>query len=448
AAYNRAETLMNNALALDPNYLDAMVGLVNTWLNMFRTGQITEIEFQTRSAPMLDRIEAIDPGNAWLLMFRGEVAQQRGEDIVALQLLRRSVATAPGVARLHTILADVYTQQDNSAAAVPEMDLALALDPLDANLIRYRASKLRLANRLDDGKQAALRALERDPKNSSNYWELSENERARGDLVAAIVWAIKGDDLDPADPETSADIAQLLGEIGEPAAADAWIARSLQQAPGNLLAESGAISVAFTRGDKASVVERALRIIPRRAEEHHDFWLRAVVFGCVAADETGHGAAMRAALVDAGVLPRDLSAAGFDAWVGSAASPKVRLGKLAALRRCLYTSAPAEAPRREQLRAIFARVEGTDWEQREEWRALAAELRNDRETMIAAFTAPADVAVTDLPLREGSARLLGIADDPRVVAHFAGQREQIGRMRADLPQALAKENLSLLPPNG
>jgi len=443
----RAEALMKQALALDPDYVDAMLGLVNTWLNMFRTGQITEPDFQSRAAPMLDRIEAIDPGNAWLLMFRGEIAQQRGEDAVALQLLRRSVATAPGVARLHTILADVYSQQDNAAAAIPEMDLALALDPLDTNLIRYRASKLRWANRLDEAKEEALRALKRDPKNSSNYWELSQNEQARGDLVAALVWAIKGDQLDPADPESSANVAELLDEIGEPAAADAWIALSLRRVPGNLLTESVGIAADYSRGKKASVVERALRIIPRRAEEHHDFWRRAVVFGCMAAEDTGRGAAMRAALAEADVVPRDLSAAGFDAWVGPTASPTVRLGKLAALRRCLYTSAPADASRREQLRAIAARVEGADWEQRDEQgRAVAAELRNDREALIAAVTGPADAAVIDLPMREGSARMLGVADDPRVVAHFAGQREQIARMRAELPQALAKENLSLVPP--
>ncbi|HET7063901.1 MAG TPA: hypothetical protein VFI49_06450, partial [Rudaea sp.] len=444
----QAESLMKQALTLDPHYVEAILGLVNTWLNMFRTGQITGAEFQARSAPILDRVEAIDPGNAWLLMFRGEIAQQRGEDEVALQLLRRAVATAPGVARLHTILADVYTQQENSDAAIPEMDLALALDPLDANVIRYRASKLRWDNRLDEAKEAVLRAVERDPKNSSNYWELSENERARGDLVAAVVWGIKGHQLDPSDPESSADVAQILDEIGETAAADVWIAQSLHEVPGNLLAESVGIAADYSRGDRVSVAARALRVVPRRGEEHHDFWLRAVVFGCLAADETGSAAAMRAALADAGAVPRDLSAEGFDAWVGPAASLKVRLRKLVALRRCLYTSAPAEAPRREQLRAILARVEGADWEQRVEWRPLAAELRNDREAMIAAFTPPTQTSVTDLPQRKGSARLLGIADDPRVVTHFAEQRAQIGGMRAALPQALAKEHLSLLPPKG
>jgi len=442
----QAEALMKQALSLDPGYVDAMLGLANTWLNMFRTGQITLTEFQARTTPMLDRVEAIDPGNAWLLMFRGEIAQSRGEDEVALQLVKRAVATAPGVARLHNILADIYSQQDNPEAALPEMDLALALNPLDANVIRYRASKLRWANRLDEAKAAALLALERDPKNSSNHWELSENERARGNLVGAIVWSAKAYLMDPADPESPANVAESLDEIGEAAAADAWIVESLNQVPENLLAESVGIAAAYSRGNRAKAVERALRIIPRRSEEHHDFWRRAVTFGCLAADETGRTADLRAALGGAGALPHDLSAAGFDAWVGTTGSANVKLRQLARLRRCVFSAAPADAARREQLRAIAARVEGADWERRTEWRSLAAELGHDREAMIAAFIAPADAVVTDLPLREGAARMLGIAADPRVAAHFADQRTELARQRAALPAALAKEGLPLLPP--
>ena len=62
------------------------------------------------------------------MMFRGEIAQQRGEDEIALQLLRRSVPPHRE-SRACTQYWPTFTQQENSAAAIPEMDLALALDP-------------------------------------------------------------------------------------------------------------------------------------------------------------------------------------------------------------------------------------------------------------------------------------------------------------------------------
>jgi hypothetical protein len=251
--------------------------------------------------------------------------------------------------------------------------------------------------------------------------------------------------LDRADPESSANIAELYDQIGETAAADAWIAESLRQVPGNLLAEGAGIAADYARGNRAATVERALNAIPRRGEEHHDFWRRSIIFGCLAADELGRPPDMRAALAAAGVVPRDLSAAGFDAWVGSAGSASVMLRQLVALRRCVIGAAPADASRRDHCARSRCASRGADWEQREALRAVAAELRNERDGVVATFIAPANTAVTDLPLREGSARMLGVADDPRVIAHFAEQREQIAKMRAELHGQLCKRGLTLLP---
>ena len=89
---------------------------------------------------------------------------------------------------------------------------------------------------------------------------------------------------------------------------------------------------------------------------------------------------------------------------------------------------------------------GSGWTSTEEWRRLDAELRADREAIIAAFTPPQQTTVANLPVRAGSARLLGIADDARVAAHIAEQRTEIERMRAALPAALAKESVPLRPP--
>ena len=191
-----------------------------------------------------------------------------------------------------------------------------------------------------------------------------------------------------------------------------------------------------------------MKLISRRAEEHHDYWRRAMIVGCLAADELGRMADTRTSLVATGALPRDLTTAGFDAWVGPTASAKVRLRELVTLRRCVYTQTEAEAPRREQLRAIVARVEGADWESGAEWHSLANELRNDREAMITERLPPNDAAVSNLAVRDAGARMLGIADDPRIVRHYADQREQIAQMRSALPAALAGEKLSMLPAAG
>jgi hypothetical protein len=287
--------------------------------------------------------------------------------------------------------------------------------------------------------------MEIDPTNSSNFWELSLNDYARGDLVGAIANSAKGYVVDPDDAESPAVSAVFLGEIGEIDAAQAWVLESDRLVPGNIHGASAAVSVAYDRGDLPAATKAGLGLVTRRAEERHDFWHNAMTTGCLAARELGRYAEFRAALEAADAIPRDFSPAGFAAWLGPKASPKVRLRELAGYRRCVFDQSAADAPRRAQLVALMAANFGADWDTSEEWRSLAAELRNDREAIIAGFIPPGQATVADLPVRSGSARLLGIADDARVAAHFAGQRSEIERMRAALPDALAKEGLPMRP---
>jgi TolB-like protein/Tfp pilus assembly protein PilF len=449
----QAQILLQQALARDPDYVDAMLALVNDWYVMTRTGLITEADYHARAEPMLDRVEKIDAGNARLLAYRGEIAQERSEHVRAVQLGQRAVAAAPGDARVHTIFADILALQDDLPASLKEMDQVVALSPVDNNILRFHATRLFLMTRYDEAKVEMLRALQLAPDNSSNYWLLSLLAYMQGDLVEAIVSALKEMPLDASDPEGRADLAIFVDAIGEHAAADAWKAEASRLSPGGLLVAGADIWQRYARGDRAGAVAEAIAIVPRSAEEHHGYWQRSVVLGCLAADELGRGMEMRAALEASGQLPHDLSVAGFDAWVGPSASPLVKLRQLADLRRCAFNATAGDAGRRDQLLAIFARVAGPDWESKDEFRGIGAELRNDRAAMIAwygANDASSNFALRtgrrqDLPMREGSARMLGIADDPVVAKYFAQRHEKVAQMRAALPAALAKEGMSLLP---
>ena len=452
-SYQQAQVLLQQALARDPDYVDAMLALVNDWYGMDKTGQISDAEYRARAEPMLDRVEKIDSGNGRLLAFRGEIAQERSEHVRAVQLGERAVASAPGDARVHTILADIFAFQDDLPPSLREMDQVVALSPLDNNVIRFRATRLYLMTRYDEAKTETMRALQLAPENSSNYWLLSLVAYMQGDLVEAISAALKEMPLDASDPEGRADLAVFVDAIGEHAAADAWKAEANRLGPGGLLVAGADIWQRYARGDRAGAVAAALAISPRGAEEHHGYWQRSVVLGCLAATELGRAAEIRTALETSGYLPRDLTAAAFDAWVGPSASPLVKLRELADLRRCAFDNSAGDAMRRNQLLAIFARVAGADWESADDFHGIGSELRDDRAAMIAAYGTN-DAAGTfairngrrqDLLMREGSARMLGIADDPAVARYFLERHAQVEQMRAALPAALAKEGMSLLP---
>jgi len=440
----QADASLQQALALDPNYVEAMLAQVDVWYRMFRTGALTAQEYGKHATPMLDRVQALDADNALALGFRGELANQRGDHVLAVQLLRRAAAAAPGVARLHFVLANVFRDQGNAQGWLAETEKAAALDPRDASVELARGAALTELKRYAEADQSTARALQLDARNPDVADDLAWRAMARGDFVGALVWNRKAFALDPEDPDLAGLLALRMQMFGEAAAADAWLAQAFRLRPGGLVPESAALMLHMARGEQADALAVALRLVPRQAEEHNGWWAEAMSDGCLAANDLGRLAQMRKPLIEAGAMPTELTAAAFAAWAGPESSSRARLSELMDLARCLYTA--AESSRREQLVVLLQAVDGEGWDNREPYQAYAPSLRQDREAMVARELSLMK-RTTDWPWhREATARMLGYADDPRIAAAFAARRAALVKQRSELPAALAKEGLSIMPP--
>ena len=443
ASLKQAEDSLQQALARDSRYVDAMLAQVDVWYRMFRTGALTAQEYSKRAMPMLDRVQAIDADNALALGFRGELANDRGEQGLAVQLLQQAVATAPGVARLHFVLANVYRDQGNTQGWLAEMEKAAALDPRDASVELARGAALNELKRYDEAERSASRALQLDARNPDTASDLAWLAMSRGDAVAALIWNRKAFALDPNDPDLAGFMALRSQMLGESAAADAWLAEALRLKPGGLVADTIKLMLHAARGEQADALAAALLLVPRRAEDHLGMWAEAMGTGCLAANDLGRLPQIRDALVRAGAMPGELTQSAFETWAGTAGSVQARLSELMDLRRCLYTA--AEKTRRDQLIALLEQVFGKDWDNREPYQVYAPGLRQDREAMIAQVLK----RTSDWPwYQEASARIQGYAEDPRFIAAFAARRAALAQQSRALPAALAKEGLSLFPPDG
>ena len=443
AALQRADQSMRQALALDPDYVDAMLAQVDVWYRMFRTGALTAQEYARRATPVLDRVQALDADNPRALGFRGELANERGEHGLAVQLLQQAVAAAPGVARLHFVLGNVYRDQGELDGWLAQMEQAAALDPRDASSELARGAALTELKRFDEAEQSASRALQLDARNPDTASDLAWLATMRGDFIAAAVWNRKAFALDPDDPDLAGFMAVRLQALGEAAAADAWLAEAFRLRPDGLVPRAIELTLHAARSEREQVLAAALRLLPRRAEDHNGMWSEAMGTGCLAANDLGRLPAMRAALVEAAAMPAELTATAFATWAGPASSARARLDELMDLRRCLYTA--TEKTRRDQIIALFENIQGKDWDSREPYKGYAPTLRQDREASVGRVLWLMN-RTTDWPWdKEAAARMLGYADDPRIAAAFAARRAALEQQHAALPAALAKEGLALLP---
>ena len=442
ASSRQAETLFQQALAHDRNYIDAMLGLVDVWEGMYGVNTLVFDEMKKRVDPMLDRAEAVDPGNAHMLLERGKWAAMQNHQDVARQFVQRAAAAAPND---QDILMVQGWLMDKPKDGLALFDKVLALDPLNPDVHLARAEMLMQMDRFDDAKAAARRSLALQPNSPGPMTILATIAARRGDRVEQTVWDLHRTTIDVDDARMPAFLATSLDAIGEHDAADAWMALSyrLQPTPGNSDIDANRIQFLNLRGDDAAALALALQVVPHRKEWAR--WFEAMEFGCLAAQRLGRLDEMRNALVAANELPKDLRLETFRAWQNDFdTTPKDKLVTITNLGPCSWTQDAGDSARRAQIAALEAATVGANWKTSKDAGSDPILLANDREGMVHMLISSKSYShVYTLSV----ARSLGIADDPRIVAFVAKLQRDEAAVRAALPAALTKEHLSLWPPS-
>lgn len=446
AALESAERSMKLAIQHDPDYVDALLGLVQVWQGMLDTGLITPQEFVARSASILDRVDGLDPGNGLLLGMRSLHANIRGDTAAEAKLLERAIAADAGNAELHSLYADYFANSREFGKALEQIDQAIRVDPLNAGFFRSRANFLSQLERFDEAEQAAKKSLELNPNDSNPYMTMGFFSQRRGDVAASIVWVRKSAGADPSDHEIAAELALQLNDIGEFAAADAWLAESRRLRPGNLFGDTTEVMLLFSRGQHEASLAKALTIAGRHPEERRSNWVSAMSHACFSARKLGRVAELRAALESARALPRQpWTAEGFKALVVPTLTVDHQISHLGPLWACLVDPGAAGKLQREQLLSVVSALETADWQTRTNRKSLAAILRDDKEAMASLSLSATSNSYVSPVWREARMQYFGIANDPRVMARRDEVKKKLVEQRAKLPQLLAAENLSLLP---
>ena len=442
-----AEQAMQQAIERDPKYVDAMLGLLDVWRDMYETGMILRPDFIARTTPWLDRVAALAPDNATLMAYRAEHAREQGREAEAMSLFERAVAAAPADAALRAWYGQFLPDTVDPQVRLEQFDRAVALDPLNPIYHFHRVGVLSRLRRYDESERAALRAAALDPGNVAVQATLADVALQRGDLAGYLVGYFKARRIDPRDHELAASLAQRLDEIGERNAADAWLAEARRLKPGNLPTEAAAVQIHFARGEHEAALAGALAIASRHDEERRGDWVTAMSAGCLAAHELGRAAELLAAMERVKVVPAELSPPGFEALVGPRYDLRHQATHVARLGPCLFEPGAAGAARRGQMLRTIEVLLGTDWAAERNWWFTEGMLRADRARMLEALLpAPGTPdALLDLPRRAAMSRWVGIEDDPALKAYVARIEATHAETRAALPARLAADGLSLTP---
>jgi TolB-like protein/DNA-binding winged helix-turn-helix (wHTH) protein/tetratricopeptide (TPR) repeat protein len=244
----KAAEFFRRAVAADPQYALAQVGLAETLLNSLSLNRAPLEDVSAEAEPIINRALALSPNLPDALAVKGWLLTEEFRLDEALPLLQRAIKTNPNDASSHRFLGNLYDRRADPTSALSHFSLAAGLDPLDFISQVFRCQELIDLGEFERAQEACARARMLEPGNMWGPLATSAIARAQGDLPEAVRWLEEARKLAPADEWLADQLTELMVTQGRTREARAL----LSQLPGAgsflaltresfvVLAESGA----------------------------------------------------------------------------------------------------------------------------------------------------------------------------------------------------------------
>ncbi len=206
--YDQAARLFRQALATDPDNVDALGGLVDA---LVATGHWHDC------LPALQHLVQLQPDNAERVFQLGQMESwQQGHREQALELLKRAVELKPTDAQYEDTYAEVLSwSQSGRAQALEHYKKALALDAGDARALAGEAQLLAWSGHSSEAIELYEKVLQQDPNNVAALRGKAEILDWRGQHAEAMNLYEQAHGLAPGDSASMFGLAQTEYESGQ-----------------------------------------------------------------------------------------------------------------------------------------------------------------------------------------------------------------------------------------
>jgi len=279
-----AENHFKQAIARDPDFIDARLALARNYLLKNSTGLIEDDETHRMMDPLIKRVRDQHPENrlARALEIQALIGatdvplgQEELEPIITE--LRNLLPLIPTeTTARQTVAATLYFFFKDTDAALGVLEAGLMIDPMAAELHRMRGHIYRDLDRLEDALTSYQQAQKLAPDNPNTYSSLGGIEEENNNLVAALNWHRRATEVDPQDHELAATIANNLYKLKLPEEGDRWYARVTALAPGSPVARHVEIHRYIARQDYEKAIELTRSMISEQIEDRRGAFFEAV----------------------------------------------------------------------------------------------------------------------------------------------------------------------------
>jgi len=225
----RAESLLQQSLAIDANYLPTKLALARTVIELAESGAMPAPEAVSRATPLLNEVLQVEPANDEAITYRGQAQELDREPKAARQSFEEALNINPRNAVALTEYGGVLLGLGRVDEALQYMHQAAGIEPYDVSV----QWSLCLAYAMIINAEATLRECDRigeiQPGNPMQAYGKGFLYEFNGDIPRELFWNIKAIELDPDDHELQALVAMAWLDLGDMEQAKDWLQRSARQ---------------------------------------------------------------------------------------------------------------------------------------------------------------------------------------------------------------------------
>lgn len=231
---------------------------------------------QGEALKLFERILHEQPDNSDALYLSGVIANGKGQNIEAAELVSRAIASDGSVASYHHTLANILNALGKEDEALSSYQQAVALDPDDAHFQSDLSCALHSSGKFEEALKSIRCALRLDPTNAQTYCNMGVMLQALGQEDEAVKSYTKALSLEPVHAQAGNNLGAILHAQGKLEDAIACFRRTLDRWPDYAQAWSnlGVALQSSRRVDEAEVcLLRAISLDPQNFSAHSNLAL-------------------------------------------------------------------------------------------------------------------------------------------------------------------------------
>ena len=255
----QATTYFETAIALDPNYTLAHVGLAESYLLLESYGHLSRDEAFASASSALDIALAQDEQLGAVNAAKGLLHLRLFDRSRARNYLERAISQDPNLASPYHWLGDMLVVSDEPADAIAYLEKARELDPLAPVITTTLGEAYESVGRFDEAVALFDKAIETQSDYPGAFFRLGVHAHTvKGDIVEAVKWFRQELASDPQRAPTPLGMVYL--DLGDDIEAERWIERGLRLQPEGFFTLSGKAFLHRFRGERNAALAVARRL--------------------------------------------------------------------------------------------------------------------------------------------------------------------------------------------